>query len=84
MQVYVKNGPTVRIGAGWPVVGLRRRRLVAVATASFLPAAAACLFMHAALSPPCPLPQLTYKEGGLSGQAIIRGAYVNTASKVGA
>ena len=25
--------------------------------------------------------QLTYKEGALSGQAIIRGAYVNTASK---
>jgi hypothetical protein len=25
--------------------------------------------------------QLTYKEGPLSGQAIIRGAYVNTASK---
>ena len=25
--------------------------------------------------------QLTYKEGALSGQAIIRGAYINTASK---
>lgn len=26
-------------------------------------------------------PQLANKEGALSGQAIIRGAYVNTASK---
>lgn len=46
----------------------------------------------ASLLPPPPPPpahsrlhlavvQLTYKEGPLSGQAIIRGAYVNTASK---
>lgn len=30
---------------------------------------------------PPPLLQLTHKEGPLSGQDIIRGAYVNTASK---
>ena len=28
-----------------------------------------------------PHPQLTTKEGGLTGEAIVRGAYVNTGSR---
>lgn len=50
----------------------RSRRLLSRACA------AACIL------PPLLLTQLTYKEGALSGQASIRGAYVNTASKASA
>ena len=42
-------------------------------------AAAACSRVHTS---PSPCEQLTYKEGPLAPQATIRGAYINTASKV--
>ena len=36
---------------------------------------------RAAPCAPTPPPQLSSKEGGLSGDAVIRGAYVNTGSR---
>ena len=79
LQYYTKKGPTVSI-VGAVNAALR------VAGACAAPTVRVChcwrVVTNPAHSPAVPtIPQLTYKEGPLSGQAIIRGAYVNTASK---